>query len=81
MKTLYDWLTVGLFCLVAMTFLQRSLGEAKRRDSMVDYLPPALGCAAANWLGNAGHEIAAIALLAASALYYWHRIKPLEDWR
>lgn len=81
METVYDWLTVALFCAIAITYLQRSLVPLARRDPMIGYLPPAIGCAVANWLGNEGHAIWAIALLGISAVYYWHVLKPLDDWR
>nr|WP_279338851.1 XrtV sorting system accessory protein [Sphingomonas sp. BGYR3] len=45
-----------------MLFLQRSTGQARAGDHPIRYLPPALGCALANWLGNEGHAVAAIAV-------------------
>lgn len=81
METVYDWLTVALFCAIAITYLQRSLTPVERRDPMLGYLPPAIACGGANWLGNAGYGEAAIGLLLAAAIYYWHFLRPLDDWR
>ena len=81
METVYDWLTVALFCAIAITYLQRSLVPLERRDPIIGYLPPAIGCAVANWLGNEGHGVWAVALLAVCTVYYWHVLKPLDDWR
>jgi hypothetical protein len=69
MHTVWDWATLGLFCALAVLFLQRSVGPAIRGDHILHYVPPALGCAAANWLGNAGHDWQASGLLVASAAY------------
>ncbi|UVI39072.1 XrtV sorting system accessory protein [Qipengyuania spongiae] len=80
MKTIFDWLAVLLFCAIALTYLHRSLApRSLRSDHMLAYLPPVLGCVAANWLGNDGAAIAAYALLFASAAYYVMVLKPQQD--
>lgn len=78
MKTVYDWVTLTLFCLLALVFLQRSAGPSMPGDPVIRYLPPALACMAANALGNAGHDLAAIAVLAVTVGYMAFVLKP---WR
>lgn len=67
MNGFYDWASVMLFAVLAAIFLRRSWGEPLPRDAMVRYLPAALGCVVANWLGNAGHDLAAGVVLLATA--------------
>lgn len=51
MTTPFDWITMAVFAAIVILFLQRS-GAPVARDTMLHYLPPALGCALANYLGN-----------------------------
>lgn len=75
MQTVFDWLSLIVFAGLAVLFLQRSVdGESMGR--MVLYLPPAAGCALANWLGNQGHEVFAVLLLAASIAFIVYVLKP-----
>ena len=78
METAWDWLTVLLFGFIAALYLQRSSLPPPRSDRSIDYLPPVLGCAFANWLGNEGHQIAAAAVLAGAVLYVGLRLHPLR---
>ncbi len=48
-------------------------------DRIIAYLPPAVGYAFGNWLGNEGHSMPAAAILGLSALYYLAIIKPTRD--
>ena len=68
METTWDWLTVFAFAGLATLLLQRS-SEDKPRDELWHYAPPALGCAAANWLGNHDQPIIAGLLLLGVAIY------------
>ncbi|MGC6401670.1 XrtV sorting system accessory protein [Sphingomonas sp. FW199] len=68
MNTVWDWLTLILFAVLAMLFLQRSVGSPRPGDCAWFYLPPAIGCALANWLGNEGWGLAAGTVLALAAL-------------
>ena len=43
---------------------------------MIQYLPPALGCALANYLGNNGHPIVAILIILTIPAYVWIVLKP-----
>lgn len=75
METVFDWITVAIFAGLCVLFLQRSLME-KPTDRIVTYAPAAVGCALANWLGNEGYEIAAVALCAAVIVYIVRILKP-----
>ena len=62
MQTIFDWVSLALFAGLAVLYLQRSVSETPR-DRIVDYLPPALGCALGNYLGNHDHPIVAVLVL------------------
>lgn len=75
MQTIYDWITVAAFAALIVLFLQRSNTD-NPPDRIWQYLPPALGCALANYVGNAGYGLVAIATLCGSALYVHYILKP-----
>lgn len=75
MHTPFDWLTVAIFAGLAVLFLQRS-SLARPVDSIPLYIPPALGCALANWLGNNGYVAPAIILCFAVLGYVVWVLKP-----
>lgn len=77
METVYDWVTVAVFAGLAILFLQRS-SEDEPRDKMLHYVPPAIGCAVSNYLGNEGFTIPAVALLVAVMAYINFVLKPFE---
>lgn len=77
METPYDWITVAIFAGLVVIFLQRSVGDHEQ-DSILSYLPAAVGCALCNWLGNEGYHPFAIAGLAALLAYIWFVIKPIS---
>ena len=52
METVYDWITVAIFGGLVVLFLHRSVGEKEPDDTIWHYLPPAVGCAVANYVGN-----------------------------
>jgi ABC-type Na+ efflux pump permease subunit len=74
-QTVYDWLTVGLFAGLVVLFLQRSMAPEDARDQAVHYIPPALGCAFANYLGNKGMDVPAILVLILSGAYAAYFLK------
>jgi hypothetical protein len=68
METPWDWITVMLFAGLITLFLHRS-SQVEPSDKLWQYAPPAIACAAANYLGNEGYGIAGAALLAAAGVY------------
>lgn len=68
METAWDWITIFVFAGLATLLLQRSV-EDEPRDKLWQYLPPAAGCALANYLGNEGMHIPAGIVLAAVGYY------------
>lgn len=68
METIYDWLTMIVFAGLIVLFLQRSTLD-EPPDTIWHYLPPSVGCAVANYLGNEGYGIAAYAVLVAVGAY------------
>lgn len=81
MNTIYDWFTIALFAAIVVLFLQRSTAQDGPSDRMIDYLPPALGCAVANYFGNDGHDLVAIILLIAVIVYFVLVLKPFSSGR
>jgi len=87
MQTIYDWVTVAIFAGLIVIFLQRSVGDSEPQDSILSYLPPAIGCAVANQVGNAAveaepdnmlyHLLAALGIAAVLA-YTHYVIKPFK---
>ncbi|OJY69528.1 MAG: hypothetical protein BGP16_07070 [Sphingobium sp. 66-54] len=82
METAYDWISLAIFAGIIVLFLQRSSME-NPPDRMIDYLPPALGCAMANQAGNYAIEndsipmhLVGIALLIGVVVYVWLVLKP-----
>lgn len=76
MQTIYDWVTIAAFAALITLFLNRSTSETPS-DKLIHYAPAAIGCAVANYLGNNGYHLLAVAVIAALALYVWFVLKPL----
>ena len=77
METVYDWVTVAVFGALAVLFLQRSSQE-RPSDKITHYIPPAIGCAVSNYLGNEGFTLPAVALLVAVMAYIQFVLKPFD---
>lgn len=78
MSTIYDVVAVILFAGLAILFLQRSSEPPPHNDRIFHYLPPAIACAAANWLGNNHYDIAAVAMLVGGLVYTYFVLKPFK---
>ena len=78
METVYDWVTMGVFAGLAILFLQRSV-QQDERDSMLHYLPAAIGCALSNYLGNHGYPLISAGVLVAVLAYIAIVLKPFRD--
>ena len=79
MKSIYDWVTLAIFAGLVVLFLQRSTSERGEKDvSLLYYLVAGIGCAAANYFGNHGQDIVAIALLVATTGFIAYYLKPFQ---
>lgn len=78
MGTIYDWATMAVFAGLVVLFLQRSMSENEPQDRIYHYIPPALGCALANYLGNNVNGLIAWLLLLAVVAYIIHILKPFR---
>ena len=85
LETIYDWVTVAIFAGLVVLFMQRSTGERPPRDSMLQYLGAAVGCAVANYFGNkaiAGegfiYHLIGITVIVATLAYIQIVLKPWE---
>ncbi|WP_225206463.1 XrtV sorting system accessory protein [Novosphingobium huizhouense] len=73
MQTVFDWLSVLLFAALVVLYLQRS-SRATPVDRIWQYIPPAIGCAAANYLGNHGSPLAAVVLMVLVMAYVFYAL-------
>lgn len=78
MQTPYDWLTIAIFAGLIVIFLQRSTSQDGPRDTLLSYLPPAIGCAVCNYLGNEGYDLLAVAGLILVLAYTHFVIRPFK---
>jgi divalent metal cation (Fe/Co/Zn/Cd) transporter len=75
MQTVYDWISLAVFAGLIVLFLHRSMQDVAP-DKIWQYAPPAIGCAVANYLGNEGWGLIAVAILVAAAAYIYYVLKP-----
>lgn len=79
MQTIYDWVTLAIFAGLIVLFLQRSTSDRAEKDApLIYYLGAGIGCAAANYLGNHGQDLAAIALIVATIGFILFYLKPFK---
>jgi hypothetical protein len=77
MQTVYDWITLAIFAGLVVLFLQRSSQE-EPTDSLWSYLGAGVGCAVANYFGNEGNHIVAIAIIVATVAFIVLVLKPFR---
>jgi hypothetical protein len=79
MDTVYDWLSLAIFAGLIVLFLQRSTSERAEKDvSLLYYLGAGVGCAVANYLGNKGQDIIAVAILVGTVAFIVVFLKPFN---
>ncbi len=78
METAYDWITVIIFAGLVTKFLSESVKLEGSDDSIWQYLPPAIGCGLANWLGNEGWDLAAVFVIALTLGYALYVFGPFR---
>jgi hypothetical protein len=78
LETAYDWITVLIFAGLIVLFLQRSTDE-EPKDNLWHYLAPSAGCALANYVGNEGYAIAAVAIIVSILAYIYYVLKPFQS--
>jgi uncharacterized membrane protein YjjP (DUF1212 family) len=70
--------SLAIFAGLIVLFLQRSTSDRVEKDvSLFYYLGAGAACAIANYLGNHGQDIAAIALLVATLVFIFVYLKPI----
>lgn len=77
METVYDWVTLGIFAGLVVLFLQRSVSD-DNNDPILPYLGAAVICALANYLGNEGHDLLAVAVILANVVFIALVLKPID---
>lgn len=78
METVYDWITIAIFGGLVVLFLHRSVAETEPKDTIYHYLPPAIGCAIANYVGNHGQGPLSAAIVLAVLAYVVLILKPFN---
>ncbi len=78
MRTVYDLVTMIIFAGVVILCLQRSATSGSA-DPMRQSLPPCIGCAAANYAGNHGHDDLAWVIILALLSYVLYVLKPFNQ--
>lgn len=79
METIYDWVSLAIFAGLIVLFLQRSTSDRADNDvSLLYYLGAGAGCAVANYFGNHGQTVIAVALLAATVAFIIYFLKPFK---
>ena len=73
--SVFDWITIATFGGLAVLYLQRSI-EGQPRDKIWHYLPPAIGCAVVNEVGNDGYSVLGVAGIVAVLAWIYHVLKP-----
>jgi quinol-cytochrome oxidoreductase complex cytochrome b subunit len=77
LETVFDWITIAIFGALIILFLDRSMQD-EPNDQLWHYLIAAVGCAAANYLGNEGYKIASIAVIAVVVAFIIQFLKPFD---
>jgi hypothetical protein len=82
-ETVYDWITVAIFGGLVVLFLHRSVQPGEPQDHILHYLPPAVGCAVANYVGNEGQGLLSFIIVAVVLFYVLIVLKPFgfKIWR
>lgn len=79
MSSVYDWVSLAIFAGLVVLFLQRATGDGAEEDvSLFYYLGAAVGCAAGDYLGNHGQDLAAIGLLLGTIGFIVVCLKPFK---
>lgn len=78
MKTIFDLVTMAVFAGLVVLFLQRSTAE-EPKDHMYQYLPPCIGFAVANYVGNHGQDVLAWVIILAVVSYVLYVLKPFNQ--
>ena len=78
METVYDWITVAIFGGMVVLFLHRSTQDEPPKDTILQYLPPAVGCAFANYVGNHGQGPLSALIVVAVLIYIALVLKPFN---
>jgi len=79
-ETAYDWITLALFGGLIVLFLERS-SKDEPTDHLWQYIIPAIGCAIANYAGNHGQTLVAIAIIVGVIGYIHVVLKPSDLWQ
>jgi hypothetical protein len=78
LKTIFDLVTLALFAGLAILYLQRSASAAPDPVATWKYAIAAIGCAAADYLGDHDQQIASILIFAAVVIFSLAMLNPFR---
>jgi hypothetical protein len=78
MSTVFDYLTMAIFAGLIVLYLKRSSDghDEPQHDQIWQYFVAAVGCAVANYVGNHGYPIIAVALIVATMMFIVYALRP-----
>ena len=80
MKTVYDWVCLGIFAGLVVLFLQRSTTASEKQDDpLMIYLIAGAMCGVANYLGNNGQALLAVLLIVGVLAVIVRYLKPFHS--
>lgn len=80
MKTVYDWVCLGIFAGLVVLFLQRSTAAADKQDGpLIIYLVAGAMCGVANYLGNNEQDLLAVLLIVGALVVIVRYLKPFHS--
>jgi hypothetical protein len=79
MDSIYDWVSLAMFAGLIVLFLQRSTSDDAEKDApLYYYLGAGVACAVADYLGNHGNDLIAVALIVATIAFIIYYLKPFR---
>jgi hypothetical protein len=78
LKTIFDFLTLALFAGLAILYLQRSASSTPDPTALWKYALAAIGCAAADYLGNHDQTVASVLVFAATVIFSLVMLRPFS---
>lgn len=86
MNTIFDFVTIAIFAGLVVLFLKRSIGddeqgavESEPEDHLWQYLVAGVGCAVANFVGNHGYVVGAVAVTVATLMFITYVLRPFPN--
>ena len=73
MDTVYDGVTVVLFCIIIALYFYN---QNRREQQILLYVGAGAACGLANWVGNNGYGLGALLIVLGIGVYIYHYLWP-----